>query len=201
MTRFGVGLRIALLMLALGHAGLAGAASLKPPPPRVLNWEDLVPDDERSSYTPGPPPPAHDYLNFSTRRGMFGEEPQSDCDGIAAQFSNRCGLAARQAPSSNVNQNLDGLTVKLSGYIVPMEVAADGSVREFFLASYLGACIHVPPPPPNQMVYVKLGKRFSLRAISDPYAITGVLHVDGKITALGAAAYSLDVQALEHLRQ
>ena len=37
----------------------------------------------------------------------------------------------------------------------PLEEDSEGPVLEFFLVPYVGACIQVPPPPPNQIVYVK----------------------------------------------
>jgi hypothetical protein len=72
-------------------------------------------------------------------------------------------------------KELDGQYVKLPGYIVPLESDAGGMLDEFLLVPYFGACIHVPPPPPNQIVYVKLKKPFNLKSMADPYWITGVI--------------------------
>jgi len=50
---------------------------------------------------------------------------------------------------------LDGRDVKLPGYVLPLDF--DGTlVKSFLLVPYVGACIHVPPPPPNQIVFVQL---------------------------------------------
>jgi hypothetical protein len=51
------------------------------------------------------------------------------------------------------NKKLDGKTVKIPGYIVPLDHIGFGVV-EFMLVPFIGACIHVPPPPPNQLIYV-----------------------------------------------
>ena len=163
-----------------------------------------LPAAEREGYVPGPPPPAHDYLNGLGSSRSFGKFEQRggelDCSGLARRLNPECGNAGQVYMSSAVNEGLDGQTVRLAGYIVPLEVASDGEVTEFFLAAYVGACIHVPPPAPNQMVYAKLSARQGFGSMSDAYAVTGVLHAHGKIAGPGAAAYTMDVTAVERLR-
>jgi uncharacterized protein len=51
----------------------------------------------------------------------------------------------------------DGTIVRVPGYIIPLE-DSDQAVSEFLLVPYPLACIHVPPPPPNQIVHVKMDK-------------------------------------------
>lgn len=204
MNRLQALLAAVLPVLAAGLAAESAAADPPPKPAAVrqLGWEDLVPEDERRNYQAGPPPALHDYLGaMGIRRfGTLGDDAPAGCGGLAAQFDEECGPAARQSPSGNVDGKLDGLTVRLSGYIVPLEFGADGSIREFFLAPYLGACIHVPPPPPNQMVYVKSARKLDVRSLSDAQAVTGVLRTRGRITGIGAAAYTLDLQGIERIK-
>jgi uncharacterized protein len=131
-----------------------------------LDWDELLPKDARSRFAAGPPPPVHDYL---------GEG----------------GLAAQQVMDFSVNKELDGQNVKLPGFIVPLDIGKDGLVAEFFLVPYFGACIHVPPPPPNQIVYVRMNKGIALDSIYEAYWITGRMKLQNKTTRLGAAAYHL----------
>jgi hypothetical protein len=131
-----------------------------------LDWDELLPKDARSRFAAGPPPPVHDYL---------GEG----------------GLAAQQVMDFSVNKELDGQSVKLPGFIVPLDIGKDGLVAEFFLVPYFGACIHVPPPPPNQIVYVRMNKGIALDSIYEAYWITGRMKLQNKTTRLGAAAYHL----------
>jgi len=168
-----------------------------------LDWKLMVPVQERARYKPGPPPPIHDYLGGRFNRGSMGgpvDESSADCMGVAAQFGG-CLPSNSQMSTENVNQSLDGRMVRLKGYVVPMEVGADGKVTEFFLVSYVGACIHVPPPPPNQMVYVKTGRKFDVGSMYDAYAVTGILHTHSRTNGRLAAAYSLDVRKVEHMKQ
>ena len=151
----------------------AGSATAKPGAVLELDWEELIPKDARSRFAgAGPPPPVHDYL---------GEG----------------GMAAAQPMDFSVNEQLDGASVKIPGFIVPLDVGKDGLVSEFFLVPYFGACIHVPPPPPNQIVFVKSDKGLALDSIYEAYWVTGKMKVARKNTQLGAAAYSLAAQKVE----
>ena len=69
---------------------------------------------------------------------------------------------------------LDGQFVKIPGYALPLE-ATGMAIEEFLLVPYVGACIHVPPPPPNQMVFVKLKEPFVVTDTFAPVWITGRL--------------------------
>jgi len=65
--------------------------------------------------------------------------------------------------SRSVRADLDGKTVSIGGYMLPLEYSGT-KVTEFLLVPYLGACIHVPPPPPNQIVHVKIAQGSPQRA-------------------------------------
>jgi len=54
---------------------------------------------------------------------------------------------------SRLNSLLDGEFVKIPGFVVPLETDANG-IHSFILVPYMGACLHTPPPPPNQLVLV-----------------------------------------------
>ncbi len=136
--------------------------------PRTLDWVDLVPESERGVYDPAPPPPSHDYLS-----GEAGP------------------LASMQVMNFKVNPALEGQEVRIPGFIVPLELDDKGLVTEFFLVPYFGACIHVPPPPPNQMVYVIMDKGISLDSMYSAYWISGKMATKARSTSLGAAAYTL----------
>ncbi|MEL6374661.1 MAG: DUF3299 domain-containing protein [Pseudomonadota bacterium] len=82
-------------------------------------------------------------------------------------------LAAKKR-QSKLNTSLDGKTIKIPGYLLPLEFSPDGE-REFLLVPYVGACIHVPPPPPNQMVSVMLRKKFKVADMFTAVWLTGEL--------------------------
>ena len=75
---------------------------------------------------------------------------------------------------------------------VPLESDAKGRSTLFFLVPYPGACIHVPPPPPNQLVLVRYPKGLKLDDIYTPLWVTGTLKVEKVSNDLADAAYALD---------
>ncbi|MEJ2603327.1 MAG: DUF3299 domain-containing protein [Gammaproteobacteria bacterium] len=88
-------------------------------------------------------------------------------------------------------RSLDGRTVRLPGFIVPLESDEGGLISEILLVPYFGACIHVPPPPPNQLVYVTLEEPFDLVSLQQPYWIEGTLHVEGYSSDVADSHYTM----------
>jgi hypothetical protein len=164
-------------------AGMAGASPTLPPggkpqdgvklPGDVLqvDWEKLLP--------PGAPKP-------------FNEPPAS-----VHGYLGESGPAAKQSGSSAVNTGLEGLTLRIPGFIVPLDVDAAGQVVEFLLVPYYGACIHVPPPPPNQIIYVKPMKPILVKDTFNAYWITGRMHVEIRNTQMASASYSMSASKVE----
>lgn len=82
--------------------------------------------------------------------------PLHDLSQMSSTLSAESAPAAKQdMPNAPVVKALDGQNIRLPGYIVPLEVSEEGRTTEFLLVPYFGACIHVPPPPSNQIVHVK----------------------------------------------
>ncbi len=78
------------------------------------------------------------------------------------------------ALEGNVNEPLDGHRIRLSGFLLPLEF--DGrAARTFLLVPFVGACIHVPPPPPNQIVHVTSDSGYRLDENFEAVTVTGVL--------------------------
>ena len=158
------------LPFSLAAEPAASASTHKSAPARQIDWDELLPPSERNG-TANTPAPIHDYLGG--------------------------GMAAAQRGSYDVNTALIGTNVKLPGFVVPLEMDANGLVREFFLVPYFGACIHVPPPPPNQIVYVKLEQGAKMGSIYEAQWITGTLRAETRSSRLGAAAYTLYATGME----
>ena len=83
-------------------------------------------------------------------------------------------LAKRKQLAQQPNSALDGQTIRLPGYLLPLEFSGK-RVTEFLLVPWVGACIHTPPPPPNQIVYVKTSKPFDMAGVFQPIWVTGQL--------------------------
>lgn len=89
-----------------------------------------------------------------------------------------------------MNEELNLQTVRIPGYMVPLALE-ETAVEEFMLVPYLGACIHVPPPPPNQIIYVKSPKRIEIDELFTPVWVVGQLTIESKDSELALAGYTL----------
>ncbi len=94
--------------------------------------------------------------------------------------------------SGRTVEKMDGAKGKLPGYIVPLQTDARNRVTEFFLVPYYGACIHVPPPPGNQIVYVKPEQPIENVEIWNPYWIEGTMRIQPQSNDVASASYSFD---------
>jgi uncharacterized protein len=128
---------------------------------RELDWLELMPKDEVEALMEAPTV-AHE--------GMFKSE---------------------QTGSFKVIKELDGSRVRIAGYIVPVEVDSDNQMSQFFIVPYFGACIHVPPPPPNQIILARLAEPIPVTEIYDAYWIEGTLNVETIKNDIAASAYTL----------
>jgi hypothetical protein len=94
-------------------------------------------------------------------------------------------------------QQLDGQRVKIAAFIVPLEDDMQ-QADEFLLVPYFGACVHTPPPPPNQMVYVRMKDRKTVKiGWWDPVMFEGVLHLKQVESPYGATYYEMEGIASE----
>ena len=92
---------------------------------------------------------------------------------------------------SAVKKELDGQLVKLPGFMVPLGGDAH-KVTEFLLVPYFGACIHTPPPPTNQIVYVNYPKGVNPDMLYDPIWIEGTIKVDEIKSEIAVSGYSMN---------
>jgi hypothetical protein len=99
-------------------------------------------------------------------------------------------------PNAPVVKSLDGQNIRLPGYIVPLEVSEDGRTADFLLVPYFGACIHVPPPPSNQIVHVKSEVGVKLDELYQPYWIEGAMQVKASTSELADAGYQMEADKI-----
>jgi hypothetical protein len=191
-------LRIAAVAPALG---LVLDLALVGPPGRVhavepaleLKWHQLVP------AAPPPPPksflagrPASPFATGGNPHDGSGGAPVPQDDGRWMSGP----LKTSETPAPVVGE-LDGKRVRIGGYVVSLDFDAT-RVKEFLLVPFVGACIHVPPPPVNQIIYVKSDDGFDVSGMFEPVWVTGTLKVTTAFTGLAEAGYSLTAEKVEH---
>ena len=84
----------------------------------------------------------------------------------------------------------------MPGFIIPLNITAEG-VSNFMLVPYLGACIHTPPPPANQLVIVTVDKPWPSDLLWDPVWVTGIMRTQLQSTDLGQTGYSIKADDME----
>lgn len=133
---------------------------------REIEWEELIPEEARG----------YDIYAANSPEGQ-----------LRSQL-----LEPGTMPTGDeVSPELNDQQVRLPGYVVPITADGPGTVQQFLLVPYMGACMHLPPPPPNQIVYVELREPFELRSLWEPFWVDGIMRVESQHLGIASAAYSI----------
>lgn len=179
--------------------------------PRVLGWPDLAPDmaaieNPFDALTLEQTMTFREYLAERTVPEMDHTVEQQerlrtlqsqleangfDPDELVRQYEYLVGL--HEHATTTVRTEILEQDVELPGYLLPLNIK-DGVVTEFLLVPNIGACIHEPAPPANQMVYVRFEKGFEAAGLYDPVWIRGRLKADPRSQSLYLVDGTSDVQ-------
>lgn len=105
-------------------------------------------------------------------------------------------LSSEQPASKGVRTEWNGEIVRLPGFIVPIDYSGTG-VTAFILVPFVGACVHVPPPPANQLVFVTTAKPFESTGLFEPVNVIGMFGTASTSTQLADIAYALSADRIE----
>ena len=97
---------------------------------------------------------------------------------------------------SVLRTDLDGQTISLAGYVIPLEVTSAGTTS-FVLVPFIGACIHVPPPPPNQLVFVNTATPWPSDKLWEAVLVTGTLTASVQRTEIAEVGYEIAATVIE----
>lgn len=165
--------------------------------PVDLAWEDLMPEGEEERlealYT--------DFYDEFEKRMLSDQQSLIDAaegeDMAALVTEGSANDTMEQIGTFNVVEDLDGVRVRLPGYVVPFDFSADAEHAEFLLVPYFGACLHTPPPPPNQMLFVKADPAAKIEDIYEPVWLEGTISTGRFDSDLGNSAYELTLSKIE----
>ncbi|MGL5812800.1 MAG: DUF3299 domain-containing protein [Aeromonas sp.] len=107
------------------------------------------------------------------------------------QVSHDGNLASVPQPVGGVNKKLDNQDLRIPGFVVPLEGNAK-KVTAFLLVPYFGACIHVPPPPTNQVIYVSYPKGAPVDDLWDAIWVKGKMRTVSSSHEMATASYSIE---------
>jgi hypothetical protein len=205
---------------ALEAVGLVSAAPQYPPEfatATAIDWSDLVPPEGQANQErlpdgslprgivlhgqlgpdPGaaPPPgdPSAQLSQLARDLGGFNSldaPPRrvSDAYGLGG-IGNLKGLQPRGA---DIRADLDGKIIRMAGFVTPLGFSGS-NISEFLLVPFVGACIHVPPPPANQIVYISGVQGFRPpNGLLYPVWVTGKLVAEPLDTELANVGYRIE---------
>ena len=155
----------------------------------TIQWTDLLPQDEIDILS-NPPSYINDIEDGSAEDQLGGSMNNS----IVVEMEDRYQQAL---VSTRVKSEMDGRAVRIPGFIVPIEFNGEQTITEFFLVPYFGACLHMPPPAPNQIIYVKSATGLKLEALYYPFWISGDLKASLVENDMATAAYSMEMDSYE----
>lgn len=165
---------------------------------RVITWDDLVPEsaplkDPFEGYSDnildlleivfrGRADLRVDLMEIASleHKELLATEKELrdldvDVDGLFAELERIEAEIKRR--DQEVVHELEGSLVRMPGYALPLQ-HVDTGVTEFLLVPYVGACIHSPPPPANQMVFASLDEKYVVKNLYEPVWITGHLRIE-----------------------
>lgn len=153
---------------------------------RELDWEELMPAGYLQSLLE--PKAATDSM-FD--QPMFEDDTSVEAQAAYAELQTKL----RAAP---IVDGLNNEYVKLAGFVVPLSFDFDTETfSSFLLVPYFGACIHVPPPPANQIVYVDTKKELNQELLDYAVWVTGTLQTESKDSEFGFAGYTINDPVIE----
>jgi hypothetical protein len=116
------------------------------------------------------PWPAH------SANGAAGEKSAKSEPAQRIFFKELKGFDVEKKTSTPELTKLLEKTIKIPGFMVPLEYKSQ-KVDQFLLVQSIPSCIHVPPPPPNQTILVKMKAKKSVPLSWDPIYVTGKLTI------------------------
>jgi hypothetical protein len=144
-----------------------------------VNWDDLMPEDYGLSL--------EELFNNPELDLLDDYSPQ------AQQMMDRMMQVLASAP---VVGEMDGRMISIPGFVVPLEGVGD-VVDRFFLVPYFGACIHVPPPPSNQIIDVHYQPGTRVESLYDAVLISGRITTEVFSHEMGTAGYRLEAYRIQ----
>ena len=144
---------------------------------REISWDDLIPAD----WNP------EGFLSGLELDKLEDNDPR------ASEALQRMREEWDRAP---LVERMAGARVRIPGFVVPLETSGE-KIREFLLVPYFGACVHVPPPPANQLIHVIPDKPVPGGWNMLPVWVDGVMAVGRIDSDMGTAGYQLRAVKVE----
>lgn len=144
-----------------------------------IQWEELIP-------TSWNPEKIFEGINI---------DDYSDDD---PRLENLLQLMTEEWNNAPANHEIAGQSIKIPGFVVPLDWDESGRLEEFLLVPYFGACIHVPPPPANQIIYIHSEQPLINIELMDIVWVYGELEIMSfESGTMGTSGYRMNATKVE----
>jgi uncharacterized protein len=172
---------------------------------KTLEWVDLLPEEDLKLLKSIPQVDHEKLSEEELAKDNLDQINQSTDD--LSDFENQIAQAISDSEkaistkertwkdalvSTAVRPEYNNQLIRIAGYISPITWNESNVITELFLVPYFGACIHVPPPPPNQIIYIRFAKGLKLDALYSPFWVEGKLIIKNTQKEIGSASYSME---------
>lgn len=158
--------------------------------PKVITWGDLAPVAKEA--------PTINFGKFGKTKGMPNISEFGGSQSALDDYVDNMEFMRQMQPLDGdaLAMRLNGQEIRIAGYVTPLSFDGD-NVVDFLFVPYLGACIHVPPPPANQIVYVENAKGLDAANLYKPLWLTGKLTTTSVSTLVANVGYSISGAEIE----
>jgi len=162
--------------------------------PLTIMWEDLMPEGSEEELM-------REYEQFYAmleKRYAANTTTLADAADPYAAIAEGSDLDFMpQLGTFDTVEELNGEEVRIPGYVVPFDFDSSKRHREFLFVPYMGACIHTPPPPPNQIIFIRADPAVRIDDVWTPYWLEGTLKTEKTENEVGDTAYSMSMSLIE----
>ena len=154
----------------------------------TVEWADLIPPEVLETLL-NPPSYIAEIEDGSAEDQLTGQMKNT----LAAEEED---AYLRALASIDVNPAMDGQKIRIPGFVVPLEFDEEQTISQFFLVPYFGACLHMPPPPPNQIILVDAPEGVKMTAIYEPFWLEGEVSTVITDNGMAKSAYTMQLDKL-----
>lgn len=154
----------------------------------TIEWTDLIPKEDLEALL-NPPEYLQNIEDGSEADKIDGQIKAKQ----PTQTDDRYQLALA---SQTIKPEYNNRAVRIPGFIVPLEFNSAQTITTFFLVPFFGACLHMPPPPPNQIIYAEYEPGIKLEALYDPFWVQGTLSTTLMENHTATAAYTMTADSI-----
>jgi len=153
------------------------------------NWLDLIPKEDLDALL-NPPEYLNDIIDGS-EEDILDTPVKNESESID-DYRYKQALISR-----NIQEKVNNTAIRIPAFIVPLEFDDDQNITQFFMVPFFGACLHLPPPPPNQTIFVDYPQGLKLESTYDAYWVSGIITTSVVENDMATSAYAIEMHDIE----